>query len=176
MDGGRCGLVVTGNDNRVTGSYFGTKHAGEFGAGTGNDGILVNGGGNTIGGALPGDRNLLSANGENGIHVQSGTEPRSSGISSEPMPRVLKRAGTRTRGNVASDNGKHGIEIIGPGGGGEPGGSFGEVVSHNLVGIDPSGVRVSGASTPGQLATATATLTPVVSASTSQLSPCFVVS
>lgn len=72
-DSSEHGLVVNGDQNTVTGSYFGTKHAGEFGAGNVADGILIGGDDNTVGGLLPGDTNVISDNGENGIHVQFGT-------------------------------------------------------------------------------------------------------
>ena len=98
-DSSEHGLVVNGDQNTVTGSFFGTKHAGEFGAGNVADGILIGGDHNTIGGELPADANLLSDNGENGIHVQFGTETQILG----------NLIGTDAAGSVAMGNADAGI-------------------------------------------------------------------
>ncbi len=124
-DSSEHGLVVNGDQNTVTGSYFGTKHAGEFGAGNVADGILIGGDSNTIGGELPADVNLLSDNGENGIHVQFGTGTQILGnlIGTDAAGSVAmgnadagildQGESTTISGNVLSGNDKNGLVLAG---------------------------------------------------------------
>ena len=60
------GIRVQGAANLLQGNFVGTDAAGERALGNGGDGIAVSGG-NTIGGAAPGTRNLISGNAGFGI-------------------------------------------------------------------------------------------------------------
>ena len=129
---------MDGDGNTVTGSYFGTKHEGEFGAGNVGDGILVGGDHNTIGGGLPADRNVISDNGENGIHVQFGTGNLILGNYLGTDADGLTKLGNADAGildegtstvivsNVLSGNKTNGLVLAGTGG---------ASVTSNLVGV-----------------------------------------
>jgi CSLREA domain-containing protein len=64
------GIVTTGSNNVIAGNFIGTSADGTTALGNGGDGITAEGGGNTIGGPRPADRNLISAN--KGVGVATG--------------------------------------------------------------------------------------------------------
>jgi hypothetical protein len=102
-----AGLRLRGAGNLVVGNRIGTDAAATRKLGNGGDGI-VSAGGNTIGGAAPGARNVVSANG--GV-----------GIAAGPADTILGNfVGTDAGGRAAIGNGKAGIT-----GGGRIGGSEG---------------------------------------------------
>jgi hypothetical protein len=69
-DFGLDGIDITGTGNRIEGNHIGTDTSGNA-AGPGNlgSGIHVQGPDNTIGGSTAGARNVISANGENGVRI-----------------------------------------------------------------------------------------------------------
>ncbi|MGB5540294.1 MAG: right-handed parallel beta-helix repeat-containing protein, partial [Gammaproteobacteria bacterium] len=68
---GRNGiLITTAGNNTIAGNYLGTDATGSADLGNGNDGIrILSVPGNTIGGLNPGDRNVISGNGNNGLLI-----------------------------------------------------------------------------------------------------------
>ena len=57
-------------DNRVSGNLIGTDATGTLGLGNGENGVLITQApGNIIGGNVPGARNIISANNENGVAI-----------------------------------------------------------------------------------------------------------
>nr|WP_092381764.1 right-handed parallel beta-helix repeat-containing protein [Micromonospora phaseoli] len=66
------GLCVAGANNVIRGNHIGVGYAGMNPLGNNGGGIEVEGDGNTIGGPAPEDRNVISANLDNGIDI-SGT-------------------------------------------------------------------------------------------------------
>jgi len=75
---GQVGVAINNsgtNNNTVSGNYIGTDVTGTLDLGNSADGIVINGGAsNTIGGAIEGERNIISGNDEDGINIiNSGT-------------------------------------------------------------------------------------------------------
>jgi hypothetical protein len=66
---GGNGIVLSSNHNTVTGDFVGIDPLGYFAAGSGSDGILVTGIGNTIGGTAAADRVVISGNKGAGIDL-----------------------------------------------------------------------------------------------------------
>ena len=80
--------VISGNDgdgveidffglspgSKVQGNYIGTDVTGTLALGNADDGVQISGGasGNTIGGTTPGERNVISGNGSNGVRIALG--------------------------------------------------------------------------------------------------------
>jgi hypothetical protein len=71
------GVLISGNGNLVQGNRIGTDVTGTVALGNGTAGVSGQGSGvdisgaskNTIGGTTPGARNLISANGQNGVYI-----------------------------------------------------------------------------------------------------------
>ena len=57
------GIVVGSNDNVIEGNFLGTGVSGTIPLANGDDGLLITGSGNTIGGSSAAARNLISGNG-----------------------------------------------------------------------------------------------------------------
>ncbi|GAA4671793.1 hypothetical protein Prum_074810 [Phytohabitans rumicis] len=71
-DGEVCvndGICVVGDNNVIAGNYIGVDHAGLFPIPNRGEGIELTGDGNIIGGASVGDRNLISANDNDGVDL-----------------------------------------------------------------------------------------------------------
>ena len=73
------GIQVSGRgsvSNQIVGNFVGVNAAGTAPLSNGGDGIRVGGGAsnNTIGGELPGERNVISGNAGSGIYVTGGTQ------------------------------------------------------------------------------------------------------
>jgi CSLREA domain-containing protein len=105
----RCpsyGLMIQGNNNLVIGNYVGTDATGSSDPGTGTGGIAIGSGAtyNTIGGASPGEGNLISGN-VNGIRIY-GTTTHDNVI-------VGNLIGTDRTGRSALGNSASGVEING---------------------------------------------------------------
>ena len=142
------GLVVNGcpyhgiwiggsgaDGNTVSGSYIGTDATGSSGPGNGRGGIgiLAGGDSNTIGGMAPGEENVISLNGWEGLTVSG------SGVDGNVV--CGNYIGTDKSGAVDLGNGDHGVEVSG-------------AAQHNRVGPgnvisanDGDGVRIDGGST-----------------------------
>src|SRR5262249_4179997 len=61
------GIVLGGNNNTIQGNYLGTDAGGTQDRGNADNGIFISGSFNLIGGAGPGQGNLISANKNRGI-------------------------------------------------------------------------------------------------------------
>jgi Ca2+-binding RTX toxin-like protein len=106
------GLVVHGTANLVQGNFFGTDPTGTVALGNRRDGVIVLGSNNTIGGATPAARNLISGNQENGLSI-SGAGASNNFVHGNFV-------GTDSSGTVSLGNTATGIAIF--------------VASHNTVG------------------------------------------
>ncbi len=123
-----------GNGNQVQGNFIGVDVTGIAGLGNGNDGVQVqeNSNNNTIGGSIPGARNIISGNGAEGVEIDdaafnnfvlgnyigtdsTGTVDLGNGTSGV----LIDDAGTDNTiggttpgaGNLISGNGQFGIKI-----------------------------------------------------------------
>jgi hypothetical protein len=59
---GGVGIDLNGPSNRVVGNYVGVDATGTRQLPNGNEGVNIQGAGNTVGGAMPADRNVISGN------------------------------------------------------------------------------------------------------------------
>ena len=139
-------IALAGDGNVIAGNFIGTNPAGTA-AGPGNvgDGLFVNSANNRIGGIVPADRNVISANGV-GIRITqvsgnyiagnlvgtnaagtAGLGNLGQGVTAGGTNIV--GGGTAAERNVFSGNGQLGILILGPG----------TVVRGNYVGTDVTG-------------------------------------
>jgi hypothetical protein len=143
FNGVHCGLQAT--RNAVVGNFIGTDFNGRFALSNGNDGVLIDGSNNTVGGAA--FSNLLSGNGANGVEISPGATNNlvvgnyvgtdATGTSALPNFRGIYILGdqntvggtTAADRNVVSGNGGYGIEILG---------KF-DAVTGNFIGTDRSG-------------------------------------
>jgi len=155
-------LISGGSGNIIAGNYIGTNASGTAAAGNGSDGIgIYNTPGNTIGGATPADRNLVSGNIGNGIclylsgaanNIIAGNYigTNASGTSSIPNTAdgiLVNEAPNNTIGgttgntpggactgacNLVSGNGYNGVGIWHTG-------ASGNQILGNYVGVDASG-------------------------------------
>jgi hypothetical protein len=101
----RHGIVVVGNDNVIEGCFVGTNAAGALARGNGENGIVVVGSSNFLGGAAPAARNLISGNVESGILFQG-----SSAVGNDVQNSYI---GTNKGGTAAVPNGRNGIDFLG---------------------------------------------------------------
>lgn len=132
-NGAGDGLYALGDCNTFAGNYVGVAAGGATAAGNVGEGIEVIGDGNTVGGADPAQRNVVSANGAVGVRV-SGQGNLVAG----------NRIGTNAFGDAALGNLAGGIELSQGGG---------NVVTGNLVsGNVGFGVSVDAGATNATLA------------------------
>jgi len=151
--------IGSGTGNIVAGNFVGTDPTGTSAVGVDQYGVSVTGGasGNTIGGATPDARNVLSGTtgisfgGGAGVAIALGAANNdvvgnligTTASGRQPLPNgtgiiVLSGAhDNRVTGNVASGNVRWGIEI-------QQGGSTGNVVAANFVGTDTAGAAALG--------------------------------
>src|SRR5207244_4061542 len=111
--------------NRVAGNYVGTTSDGAAAAGNGGHGILVQSANNVIGGPTAADRNVITANGRDGILV----------IHAGTTLNVVQNnyVGVNAAGDAALGNAWYGIEVSQPNN--VIGGAYvGNVVSANVHG------------------------------------------
>ena len=119
------GICVIGDRNVINGNYIGLGVAGLVAFGNNGDGVDLKGDDNVVGGTAPGDRNVISANGNAGV--------------------LINGAGNRVEGNLiglsangtgAFGNGETGVSVSGDsnaiGGGGA---GAGNVISNNGHGV-----------------------------------------
>jgi len=139
-------IALTADGNVIAGNFIGTNPAGTApGPGNGGDGLFVSSANNRIGGVVPADRNVISANGI-GIRINqfsgnyiagnlvgtnaagtAGLGNAGQGVTAGGSNIV--GGGTAAERNVFSGNGQLGILILGPG----------TVVRGNYVGTDVTG-------------------------------------
>jgi CSLREA domain-containing protein len=105
----RHGIEIQGAaavQNQIQGNYIGTDATGSVALGNGLDGIFINAVPNiTIGGVVPPARNVISANGQNGIEIQ--------GAAATPILIEGNYVGTDATGAMGLGNGRDGVLING---------------------------------------------------------------
>jgi hypothetical protein len=141
---GNDGVTIGNRDtmsNTISGNYIGTDVTGTQAIGNAGIGVRINDGAqhNVVGGTTPGERNLISGNGRNGVNIEH----------SETMWNVVTGSyiGTDFTGTMALGNVGHGVHvdngagpnIIGPG----------NIIAYN----GESGVSVLGDDTLGNTIT-----------------------
>jgi CSLREA domain-containing protein len=151
-DNGGIGVVVSASMTWVLGNYIGTDVNGTAARGNARDGVLITFPNNTIGGTIPGARNIISANGESGVilfsHAATGNQVQGNFIGTDVTGTIdlgnvtngvqISGASGNTIGgtvsgarNVISGNNFSGVAILS--------GSTGNQVQGNLIGTDVTG-------------------------------------
>jgi hypothetical protein len=128
------GIYISGSGNTVCGNYIGTDANGTADLGNTDHGVSISGGdrNNTIGGATPGERNVISGNDGHGILVYGSNNTVSGNY-----------IGTDASGTADLGNAEHGIHIAGGGDNNTIGGTTpGE--QNVISGNDWDGVGMSG--------------------------------
>lgn len=97
-----AGLTATGNV--VQGNFIGTDISGTVALGNANNGVLLSGPGNIIGGASPAARNLISGNGQSGVYINDAFASNNWVCGNY--------IGTKSNGTVALGNAKDGVTIF----------------------------------------------------------------
>lgn len=135
---GEQGILIESNDNTIAANFLGVAPDGQSPAGNGRagndgEGVLIFGAsGNTVGGTVAADRNVISANGGGGVQIQRTTP-------SSPTPatgNVVEGnyVGTNATGDAPVANAGDGISLVWGAQGNTIGGSVpgaGNVVSGN---------------------------------------------
>jgi hypothetical protein len=108
-DNGEAGVWIQNigtMGNAVLGNYIGTDASGAAALGNRYEGVLIAGGAtsNTIGGDVPGARNLISGNGKSGVQIQD------AGTTYNTVRG--NHIGTDVSGKVALANVRHGVAIL----------------------------------------------------------------
>jgi parallel beta-helix repeat protein len=139
--------------NRVIGNFIGTDASGVSDLGNAGNGVHLLGevgGAIVVGGTTPGDRNVISGNGQNGVLHESsvrhdivgnyiGTDLQGANGIPNDLSGVRLDGSTTVRGNVVSGNGLDGIELH----------SSRNEVRGNLVGTGANGASPLGNSRHG---------------------------
>jgi CSLREA domain-containing protein len=114
------GIELQGGGSTITGNFVGTNPQGNAAQPNQNDGIHIKSSSNIIGGTTPGDRNIVSGNAVDGIHIVGST-------------------GSPANGNHVIGN-FVGVNASGTGAVGfRPSGDAGRVEGNGLFGIEVSG-------------------------------------
>jgi CSLREA domain-containing protein len=158
------GILLGDDRNVVQGNYIGTDASGTAALGNGRWGIRSSGSDNLIGGTAPGEGNVISANGDDGIEIvgaaavqgnviqgnyigtnAAGTAAlgnRGSGIQTGGDNETIGGTAPGAR-NIISGNGWNGIHIFGP--------TAGTRVQGNLIGTAVDGTTALGNGLAGSL-------------------------
>jgi hypothetical protein len=122
--------------NTVSGNYIGTDVSGTASLGNGSNGVKVAHGAknNVIGGDTPGERNLISGNGGNGVLM----EDQGTGNNTVSGNWI----GTDVNGTAALPNDGHGVEIVGGAKNNTVGGST-DGERNVISGNESYGIRIS---------------------------------
>jgi hypothetical protein len=108
ISGNRDGLDIEGDVNTVKGNYVGTDVTGGLALPNG-DGVVINGGANTIGGQGDGDGNVVSGNSYDGIRIIPATGAGAAGPVGNRVEGNL--IGTDVTGTAPLANEGDGVEI-----------------------------------------------------------------
>jgi hypothetical protein len=155
------GIRITGNgatDNTISGNHIGTDAIGTAVLSNDQNGVIITNGAqnNTIGGYTPGERNIISGNGWNGVSIYS-SDTMSNTVSgnfigvdangtvdlgnTQDGVIIFNGAQNNTIGgntpserNIISGNGWNGVSICGSG-------TISNTISSNYIGIDASGTH-----------------------------------
>jgi CSLREA domain-containing protein len=151
--GGHGIVLQTNSSDAITGNFIGTDAAGTAARDNGGSGVIVfNSSGNTIGGTTPASRNVISANGANGVQLTGSNTVQGNYIGTDATGSVdLGNAG----GGVVSVSGfSHVIGGAGVGAGNLISGNDGDgvffisgnsiLVQGNLIGTKADGVTALG--------------------------------
>ena len=133
-------LVRSGEDNQIQGNLIGTNAAGTSAVGN-QVGILLNGApNNTIGGTVPGARNIVSGNSSIGVHIN--------GAASSGNVVLGNYIGTDVTGTADLGNGFHGVAIQDA-----PGNTIGGTTAEarNIISGNSHGVAIIGGLATGNL-------------------------
>ncbi len=145
----------TTKGNIVSGNYIGTDINGTVELSNTHDGVIISSGAynNTIGGSTPGEWNVISSNGSNGVNISGsaadnkisgnyiGTDASgtlglgntSAGVSiTDRAQNNVVGGSTPGERNIISGNGSYGVDINGSG-------TAGNIISGNYIGIDARG-------------------------------------
>ena len=140
------------SDVTITGNYIGTDVTGGVALGNASYGILITGGNNTVGGDSPAERNVISANNNDGIRMNN---PASTGnlvqgnyIGTDATGMsdlgntgvgvsIINAAANNVRDNLISGNTLSGVRL-------QSAGATGNVVAGNFVGVDVTGTVALG--------------------------------
>lgn len=144
---GGSGIAASGDGNRIQGNYVGVDPSGNAGAGNGDYGVLLASGGNVVGGAGLGERNVVSGNAVDGIAVLGGSDNVIQGnyvgtdasgtlalANAEDGVWIDGAVNTLVVGNVLSGNAWSGIAVTGAG--------SGTRIVGNVIGMDAAGLGV----------------------------------
>jgi len=144
----QSGIRVESADNVVADCYLGPDATGASGMGNTEHGVLITGSaatGNTIGGPTAGDRNVISANDQNGVQIDGGA------AGNQVHGNYI---GLRAVGTIALANNAQGVVLSGAAinndvgaSSSTPGTPPGNVISGNQM----DGIRITGAGTNGNL-------------------------
>ncbi len=128
--------------NIIVGNHIGTNAAGTAALGNGLSGVFIGLGAsqNVVGGTAPADRNVLSANGWEGVGIH-GSGTRLNFVFGNYI-------GTDATGTAALGNGYYGVRIYGGAQDNTVGGYSGDV-GNVISGNDVDGVRIAGEGTEG---------------------------
>ena len=140
------GIVIFTNGNTVAGNFIGTDPTGSSPAGNGTQGVLIFGGsGNTVGGTLASDRNVISGNGDHGVQIQRPTQSSLTPATGNVVEGNY--VGTNATGDAPIANALDGISLVWGAQGNTIGGSVpgaGNVVSGNgRIGISVFDISAS---------------------------------
>jgi IPT/TIG domain/PASTA domain len=127
------GILIESDGNTIVGNYLGVAPDGQSPAGNANEGVLIIGGSyNTVGGTAVPDRNVISANGGSGVHIQRTAPTSPTGATGNIVEGNY--IGTNATGDAALGNASDGIQLDWQAQGNTIGGSVpgaGNVVSGN---------------------------------------------
>lgn len=153
ISGNASGIGIEGSNNSVQGNYIGTDITGTLERGNSGAGVVLVGAGNTVGGVGVAARNLISANGTDGILMTANNTLSSNYV------------GTDVTGMVDLGNVESGIEVVNASGGtitlslisgnGETGitliDSSGVQITSNTLGLNAAGTASLGNNSHGVL-------------------------
>ena len=168
LSGNDHGIWIGGNTatgNVVQGNFIGTDITGTISLGNANNGILLGAPRNTIGGTSAAARNIISGNGQNGIHLNDafasnnwvygnfiGTKANGAGALSNTLDGIKIFRAARNfiggaipgAGNVISGNGERGVYIYAIAGMASQNRIEGNLIGTDLTGRTNLGNRYSG--------------------------------